>query len=463
MIRRKMSVAVGVCAAALAMVAAGCSSGSTAGESSSPSSSQESSQSGSTSAPDSASDEPVTISYLTHWGPDQVKELQAVADTFHTENPNVTVKFQAVPFGNLLSTIQTQGSSSGGATMASIYDLWLPGLIKTGVVAKAPDDVANDVTANWPAGLVNDVSSEGAVYGIPNEVDLYALNYNTKLFAAAGISKPPATWDELVADAAKLTDKAKGQQGFGVITNWAAGVDHPFLSLAASNDGYLLNADKTASTLTTPNVEATAELYETLIKAGSTEPSMSAANANTTGPFLDNFANGKTAMIIMANWWQSALKDSMGDNFKDVATAPIPKGPSGTKSSSISYSWMTVVNAHADPAAQDAAWKFLSYLNGATSGKNNSSAMADILMGMGILPSRTSDLSAHAADLADPFIKTYVDGIADATPFPTAVGGQQASDALQSAIESLIFGKVSAKDAMAQADQAVKAALASGK
>jgi multiple sugar transport system substrate-binding protein len=460
-IRHKMSVAIGVCTAVLAMVAAGCSSGSTAGGNSSSSAAQETGQTESTAGGGSAA--PVTISYLTHWGPDQVKELQAVADAFHSENPNVTVKFQAVPFGNLLSTIQTQGASSGGATIASIYDLWLPGLIKSGVVAKAPADVSSDVTANWPAGLVDDVSSDGAVYGVPNEVDLYALNYNTKLFAEAGISAPPATWDELVADAAKLTDKATGQQGFGVITNWAAGVDHPFLSLAASNDGFLLNKDKTASTLTSPNVEATAELYETLIKAGSTDPSMSAANANTTGPFLDNFANGKTAMIIMANWWQSALKDSMGDNFKDVATAPIPKGPSGTKSSSISYSWMTVVNAHADPAAQDAAWKFLSYLNGPTSGKNNSSAMADILMGMGILPSRTSDLSAHSADLADPFIKTYVDGIADATPFPTAVGGQQASDALQSAIESLIFGKASAKDAMTQADQAVNAALASGK
>lgn len=462
MIRRKMSVAIGVCAAALAMVAAGCSSGSTAGESSSASVTSQAGQSESSPAGSSASAEPVTISYLTHWGPDQVKELQTVADAFHAENPNVTVKFQAVPFGNLLSTVQTQGSSAGGATMAGIYDLWLPGLIKTGVVAKAPADVSGDVTSSWPEGLVNDVSGGGAVYGIPNEVDLYALNYNTKLFAEAGISAPPATWDELIADAAKLTDKAKGQQGFGVITNWAAGVDHPFLSLAASNDGYLLNADKTASTLSTPNVEATAELYQTLIKAGSTDPSMSAANANTTGPFLDNFANGKTAMIIMANWWQSALKDSMGDNFKDVATAPIPKGPSGTKSSSISYSWMTVVNAHASQPEQDAAWKFLAYLNGPTSGKNGSSAMADILMGMGILPSRTSDLAAHASDLGDPFIKTYVDEIANATPFPTAVGGQQASDALQSAIESLIFGKASAKDAMAQADQAVNAALSSG-
>ena len=464
MIRHRMTVAIGACAVALALAAAGCSSSGGTGSNTTGSNASGSSNSSSTGAGGSGSTgSPVTISYLTHWGPDQVKQLEAAADAFHKDNPNITVKFQAVPFANLLSTIQTQGSSSGGATIASIYDLWLPGLIKSGVAAKAPADVASEVTSNWSEGLVNDVSSNGAVYGIPNEVDLYALNYNTKLFTAAGISQPPTTWDELVADAAKLTDKAKGQQGFGVITNWAAGVDHPFLSLAASNDGYFLNSDKTASALTTPNVEATAQLYETLLKAGSTVPSMCAENANTTGPYLDNFANGKTAMIIMANWWESTLKQSMGDNFKDIATAPIPKRPSGTESSSISYSWLTMVNAHADPAAQDAAWKFLTYLNGSQSGKNGSSAMGDVLMGMGILPSRSSDLTAHASGLSDPFVKTYVDEIPNATPFPIAVGGQQASDALQSALESLVFGKASPQDALKTADQAVNAALQSGK
>ena len=32
---------------------------------------------------------------------------------------------------------------------------------------------------------------------------------------------------------------------------------------------------------------------------------MGTADANTTGPFLDNFVSGNTGMIIMANWWES--------------------------------------------------------------------------------------------------------------------------------------------------------------
>lgn len=416
--------------------------------------------SGSSSSADSGN---VTVRYLTHWGPPQVKQLQAVADAFHKDHPKITIEFQAVPFANLLSTVQTQGASSSGPTITSIYDLWLPQLIKSGIATKAPTDVASEVKSAWSENLADVVSDNGALYGVPNEVDLYALNYNKKLFADAGITAPPTTWNELVADAAKLTDKGKGQQGFGVITNWAAGVDHPFLSLAASNGGSFLNGDKTKSALTSANVMETAKLYEQLVKDGSTVGSMSAANANTTGPYLDNFANGKTGMLIMANWWESTLKQTMGDRFQDIATAPIPVGPKSSKSSSISYSWLTMVNAHASAAAQNAAWQFLQYLNGPSSGQSGSSAMGDILLDQGIMPSRKSDLTAHQSQLSDPFIKTYVNQIPSATPFPTVVGGAAASDALQKNIEDLVFGRASAQGAMSTADSAVTSALESAK
>ena len=406
---------------------------------------------------------PEEITFLTHWGPDQVTQLEAAAAAFHKTEPTITVKVQAVPFANLLSTLRTQGGSGSGPTIASIYDLWLPELVRDGVAAPAPTDVSTEVTSGWSANIVEAASKDAKVYGFPNEVDLYALNYNKRLFKDAGITAPPTTFAELETDAKALTDKAAGQQGFGVITNWASGAVHPFLSLAASNGGHLLDSSGKAA-LTDPKVVAVADLYKKMLADGSIDPNMSAANANTTGPFLDNFANGKTGMIIMANWWQSALKSAMGDKYSDVATAPIPVGPDGTTSSSISYSWLTMVNANADKGKQDAAWKFLTYLNGPDSGKAGSSAMGDILMGMGILPSRTSDLSAHEAELSDPFLATYVAELPHATPFPTVIGGAAASEALQKHIEALIFGQESPQAAMDAAASEVNSALtAAGK
>ena len=121
---------------------------------------------------------------------------------------------------------------------------------------------------------------------------------------------------------------------------------------------------------------ATAEtlaFYESLVSEyGVTAPEMGTADANTAGPFMDNFTSGNTAMIIMANWWQGALKAAMGDAFADIATAPIPVGPNGEGSRPVSYEWLTMVNGLATPEQQDAAWRFLQYLHGADSGATGS-------------------------------------------------------------------------------------------
>ncbi|MDB5561723.1 MAG: transporter substrate-binding protein, partial [Hyphomicrobiales bacterium] len=300
--------------------------------------------------------------------------------------------------------------------------------------------------------VVSAASIDGTLYGVPNEIDVYALNYNKKLFEAAGIKQAPKTWDEFLADAKLLTDKGKGQQGFGMINSWAAGVLHPFSSLLVSNGGELIADGKPK--LDSDNAKQTFELYEKLIKSGYSDPAMGTADANTTGPFLDNFVSGKTGMIIMANWWESALKAGMGDKFADIATAPIPVGPMGDMPRSISYSWMTVVNAKASADEQKAAWDFLAWLNGPQSGPNGGSAMGDMLISMGILPSRTSDVAAFKDKLADPFLKGYLDTLANAKPFPVVLGGQEFSEALQKSLEALQFGQLSAADAQknAQAD-----------
>ena len=386
------------------------------------------------------------VSFLTHWSPETVAKLDAAAKVYETSHPDTKITVRAVPFGDLLTTLRTSGGGADGATIAGIYDAWLPDLSKDKLVAPVPDAIASDVKANWPAGIVGAASIGGTLYGIPNEIDVYALNYNKKLFAAAGITDAPKTWDEFLADAEKLTDKSKGQPGCGLINSWAAGVLHPFSSLLVSNGGDLVVDGKPV--LDSKQATETFELYEKLIKSGYSDPAMATADANTTGPFLDSFVSGKTGMIIMANWWESALKAGMGENFADVATAPIPVGPSGDKARSISYSWMTVVNAKASPEEQAAAWDFLNWLNGPTSGPDGASAMGDILMSMGILPSRTSDGVAFKAKLdGDAFLKGYTETLANAKGFPVVLGGQEFSEALQKTLEAIQFGQLSAADA----------------
>ncbi|MDR7238859.1 ABC transporter substrate-binding protein [Neobacillus drentensis] len=401
----------------------------------------------------------VKISYLTHWAAPQVEELKSAIKEYNKIEPNVEIEVRAVPFGNLLTTLTTQSTGSGAPTITSIYELWLPQLVKDKIAAPAPAEYESDIKANYPEGLINAITDGGKVYGFPNEVNLYALNYNEKLFQEAGISAPPKTWAELVEDAKKLTKRDSSgkitQQGFGIITSWNSGVVHPWLSLLYSNGGELLDANH-QPLLNSKQAQETTDLYKQLIfDEKTTDPSLAIANASTTGPYLDNFANGKTAMIIMANWWQSALKDSMGDKFSAIKTAPIPVGPSGSGSHSVSYSWLTSVNAKADKAQQEAAWKFLKWLNSNESGKNGSSAMGDMLMGMGIVPSRNSDIEAHKDTLATPFLKPYVDELKNAKSFPIVLGGNELTTTLQQQLEQMEFGKASSKETLENAQKSL--------
>jgi multiple sugar transport system substrate-binding protein len=366
-----------------------------------------------------------------------------------------TIQIHAVPFADLLTTPRSQAGASNAFTIASIYDLWLPELVRDGIVVEAPEVNAAEVKKAWAESAVTAASVGGKVFGYPNEIDLYGLNYNKKLFAAAGIAEPPKTWDELVADAEKLTKRDGGQvtqQGFGFINSWAAGVVHPFAALLASNGGALIVDGKPA--LDTNPAAQTFEFVQKLIDAKVANPTMGTADANTTGPFLDNFVGGKTAMIIMANWWESALRTGMGEaGFANIATAPIPVGPSGDMPRTISYTWLTVVNAAAAEAQREAAWKFLNWLNGPASGGNGASAMGDLLLSMGILPSRQSDVTAFSQRLNSPFLAGYVSQLKAAKPFPVVLGGQEFTDALQHHLEAVQFGQESAVQAREQAQQ----------
>src|SRR5712664_285063 len=55
--------------------------------------------------------------------------------------------------------------------------------------------------------------NKAVLTGIAANQSPTVLYYNQDMFAAKGISAPPATWDEFFSDAAKLADPSKGVTG----------------------------------------------------------------------------------------------------------------------------------------------------------------------------------------------------------------------------------------------------------
>ena len=88
--------------------------------------------------------------------------------------------------------------------------------------------------SDFTRSLVQRMTYEGKLYAVPQVTDMQLLVYRKSLLQAAGVN-PPATVDELIAAAKKLTtDKVKGlfagnDGGIGVLGGpmlWAAGQDY---------------------------------------------------------------------------------------------------------------------------------------------------------------------------------------------------------------------------------------------
>ena len=106
-----------------------------------------------------------------------------------------------------------------------------------------------EVKADWPAGIVGASSAGGALYGFPNEIDVYALNYNKKLFEPTPASRPrPPPGTNSSPTPRRSPTRPRASRDFGLINSWTAGVIHPFASLLASNGGQLVADGKPRST-----------------------------------------------------------------------------------------------------------------------------------------------------------------------------------------------------------------------
>ncbi len=173
-----------------------------------------------------------------------------------------------------------------------------------------------------PATLAMSGPSPDQQIAVPFTSIPFVLAYNTAMFEKAGIAEPPKTWDELVADAKKLT--TGGVYGLGM--SYKDGFDPwKFVWMFANQYGNPLVADAKV-TLDDPRVLRAFQAYFGFLTKDRIAPPQS---VNWTG--ADNtaaFAAGKVAMIVMTNSQvlPTLAKSSLKSSF---ALAPIPTVPPG--------------------------------------------------------------------------------------------------------------------------------------
>ena len=76
-----------------------------------------------------------------------------------------------------------------------------------------------DEWGNFTQEYVDMFTKDGSVYGIPVSVSPMLFAYNKALFADAGLTEPPKTWDEAVDMAKKLNDPENQVSGYATLAS----------------------------------------------------------------------------------------------------------------------------------------------------------------------------------------------------------------------------------------------------
>ena len=248
--------------------------------------------------------EPVTLVFTTEMGTAKEQRealLKQLCQEYMAKHPHVTIKLEPAmgDYEEYVTKLLVDLKSGVGPDIFTTTGSTLIKFAETGTLTVAPPEVEAYVKkeALNEAVLGSVTGRDGKVYGIPWMGDWPALFYNVEMYEKAGISKPPATWEELVDAAKKLTRRdAKGNitvAGFfvrksggklGIFEKW-----YPFFSAAG---GKLFNDSMTQAAFASPEGVEALQFYVDLIHTHKVD-SFEAAQGDTNG-----FIGGSVAQYL---------------------------------------------------------------------------------------------------------------------------------------------------------------------
>ncbi|GAB2460642.1 extracellular solute-binding protein [Streptosporangium sandarakinum] len=217
------------------------------------------------------------------------KFWKGVVDEFQAANPKIKVDVQVINWNDIDKQVATMVQNGQVPDILQTGDY--SGFVKDGLLYKTDEVLSPQTQSDLLTKFADYGKVDGTAYGIPFVSSARALFYNKDLFAKAGISDPPKTWDELKADAEKLK-KAGVSQPFGLPLGQEEAQAESFLWFMGNGGGYKDASGKW--TVNSPqNIEAFTFL-KGMVDAGLTTPNPGTKDRKKV---WEDFAAGKVGMV----------------------------------------------------------------------------------------------------------------------------------------------------------------------
>jgi multiple sugar transport system substrate-binding protein len=288
--------------------------------------------------------------------------------------------------------------------------------------------------------LIDAFTYNGATIGIPKDFNTLGMFYNKDLFAAASLEEPTDdwTWDDLRAAAEALTDSANNVYGFGVPADAGR-----FPVFVFQNGGQVMNEDFSDTLLDSPEAVEAADFY-TSFRSDGIGVIPGDLGEGWQGTL---FGKGQQAMVYEGGWLIPYLADQFPDINYGVVTPPA--GPAGEGNLIFTVSYVISRNSE-NP---DAAWRLIEFLT-------NEESQTTVLESGFALPSRQS-LQDSEYMTNNPAAATIFKGASEgAVPFMWGLVGSDVNDQMGKALERVYTEDQPPADALAQAAEAIREAIA---
>ncbi|MCA9836302.1 MAG: extracellular solute-binding protein [Trueperaceae bacterium] len=302
-----------------------------------------------------------TVRVWTHQNNAFNAGLEALAESYMAEHPDVTIQFETFDYDTYIQTLQTSLPAGTEADVLQMFGSWVCGYSSGGNLAEVPADVLTLEAAREQifAAQMGGYTCDDKLYGVPQEfnIEYGAVLVNTQIAEEAGIENITegwASWDDFIADAklmANIQDGVMLRSGYNFMGS--DGLTATFYSLILQNGGQYLSDE--GFSVNTEEGKAALELIKRMVDEGLVDPVLFNDEANWVG---DSYFDGSSAIGLVGPW---VIPEYSGDYPEVLEVTQYVALPSAEEQALVAASgWGLSVSANSE--VQDAAWDFVNYV-----------------------------------------------------------------------------------------------------
>jgi raffinose/stachyose/melibiose transport system substrate-binding protein len=261
----------------------------------------------------SGSNEPVKLTWWHNANNEPGKGFwQKVAGEYKASHPNVTIDIVAIQNEQLREKVAV---ALQGGSPPDLFQQWGGGEMADQVNAGKLKDLTEDVkteTANIGAAA-SGWQTGGKQYGLPYTLGIVGFWYNETHFDKAGISEPPATWDDFLAAIGKLKSAGVTPIAVGGKDRWPDAFYWDYLAVRMCSQQTMQQSAVDFNFSDPCWTQAGVKLQQLLDAQPFQKGFLATPAQQGAGSSAGLIGNGKAAMELQGHWNPSVMNNLTPD------------------------------------------------------------------------------------------------------------------------------------------------------